>query len=346
MSKEKDIAMGSSETFRIFAEQLTAEIDKNKSLQMTQKQDLEDLMRAETEFRDRLIAHKRGIKMFEDFIQFIRFDNNDILSARPYFRENAKNFSANVTPHLKNVDAEGLSKQKINILFAKWVKDRWKGSFPKDLRESYETIENIRTRLIVDNMPLAINQAKRFFRKVPLSYVEFTDLIGWCAAGLASGVDKWADDEWKPLFRSVCLGRMKGNMIESYSQTMIHFYPQDRRILYKANAIKFRQKIEDIDELAIAVNKAFKEDAENGVRPIKTEVTGPQLRLLLAAASHVGADTTATDDETYTVYNSTPDSEDIEDKFIKNDLINKTRVITKTLPMLQKKIIKLRGGME
>lgn len=346
MSKEKDIVIGSSETFKIFAQQLTAEIEKNKTDDQGQKKDLEDLMAAERAFRDLLVSSPRGMKMFEHFIRHIRFEKNDILSARPFFRESASSFSKNVTPCLKAADAEALSKQKINILFAKWVKENWRGSFPKDLNAAYNEIDTLRTRLIVNNMPLAINQAKRFFRKVPLSFTEFTDLIAWSAAGLASGIDKWAEDEWRPLFRSVCIGRMKGNMIETYSQTMIHFYPQDRRILYKANSIKFKEKIEDIDELAVAVNQAFKEDAKNGIRPIKGEVTGPQLRLLLAAASHVGAETSATDDDSYTTYNTTADETDIEEKLIKNDLIEKTRLATKTLPMIQRKVIKLKGGLE
>lgn len=346
MAREKDIAIGSSETFKVFAEQLTKSIDDNKARNSTQKKDLEDLMTAEKEFRDALFAHPRGPKTFDDFIIFIRQVNNDILSARPYFRESAQDFSKFVTPCLKEADGATLATRKINILFAKWVKDNWRGSFPRELNSLYLKMDNIRSTLIIDNMPLAINQAKRFFRQVPLSYMEFSDFIGFCAAGLASGVDKWARDEWEPLFRSVCMGRMKGNMIESYSQTMLHFYPQDKRILYKANAIKFRQKIEDIDELAEAVNKAFKEDEANGVRPIKTTVTGASLRLLLAAASHVGADTTATDDETYTVYNTTPDEEDVEDSFVKRDILNKTRVISKRLPMIQRKILRLKGSID
>lgn len=347
MAREKDIAIGSSEAFKVFAEQLTRSIDNNKSRGSTQKKDLEDLMAMEAEFRDALLAHARGgVKAFENFILFIRQENNDILSARPYFRESAKDFSKFVTPCLKEVDGAALAKRKFNILFAKWIKSRWRGSFPRELNDIYLRMDAVRTNLIVDNMPLAINQAKIFFRQVPLSYMEFTDFIGFCAAGLASGVDKWSREEWEPLFRSVCMGRMKGNMIESYSQTMLHFYPQDRRILYKANAIKFRQKIEDIDELADAVNKAFAEDEKNGVRPIKTNVTGASLRLLLAAASHVGADTTATDDESYTVYNTTPDESDVEETVIKQDILNKTKLAVKGLPMMQRKVMRLKGGLD
>lgn len=346
MSKEKNLVMGTSESFKVLVQQLTEEIEKNKQNDHGQKKDLEDLMAAERNFRDALMNSPRGLKMFDHFIRWIRFEKNDILSARPFFRESASSFSEKVTPCLKEVNAEELSKQKINILFAKWVKDNWRGSFPTELAEAYNEIDKIRTRLIINNMPLAINQAKQFFRKVPLSYIEFTDLIAWSAAGLASGIDKWARDDWEPLFRSVCIGRMKGNMIESYSQTMVYFYPQDRRILYKANSIKFKEKIEDIDELAVAVNKAFKEAAEKGVRPIKEEVTGAQLRLLLAAASHVGAETSATEDESYTTYSTTADSYDMEEQVIKNDLMKKTYLAAKTLPMIQRKVLKLKGGLE
>lgn len=343
MTVTKNMLIG-SDAFKSFAEQLTTQINKNKAFDETQKQSVEELLALEEEFRALLASKKQGIRRYEEFISIIR--NENILSARPYFRERAADFSKYVTPHLKDPNPEELAKYKINILFAKWVKDRWPGKFPADLQEIYAKMEVARERLIVNNMPLAINEAKKFFRSVPLSHMEFTDFIGWCAAGLASGVDKWSEAEWRPLFRSVCMGRMKGNMIESYSQTMLHFYPTDRRILYKANALRFRLKIEDIDKLAIAVNESFAEDEKNGIRAIGIVVNGPELRLLMSAASHVGADTSATDDGSYTVYNSTPDEEDIEEMAIKKDLLDKTRALVLTLPMLERKVIKMKGGLD
>lgn len=345
MSEDK-YKQTSSDTFKVFAASLTRAIKKNKKLGTTQKDDLENLIKAEKHFIETLKKSERSQKVFSDFIHFIRLENGNILSARPYLRESSKSFSKYVTPHLKIPNPDALADRNFNILFAKWVKERWRGSFPRDLEAAYQEIETIRTRLIEDNMPLAINQAKIFFRKVPLSSVEFNDMIGWCAAGLASGIDKWARDEWDKVFRTVCLGRMKGNLIDAYSKTMIHFYPQDQRILYKANALRFRLKIEDFDELAAAVNKSFKEDAKEGVKPIGMEITGSQLMLLMSASSHVGAETSATTDETYTVYNTTPDEESLEDTIVHNDLMNKTKKATKALPIIQRKIVRLKGGLD
>lgn len=349
ISNEKHKALD-TKLFKTLVEQLTREIEEQKiafdgKVDEMQRIDLEELIRLEEQFKRLLIQSPSGIKIYSNFIRYIRFEENNILNARPYFRESSASFTKGASKAFKSASPEDLQKASINILFARWVLGNWRGAVPVSLKTVYKDMETVRGRLITQNMPLAINQAKQFFRKVPLSSMEFTDMIGWCAAGLASGIDKWAGGDWKPLFRSVCIGRMKGNLIEKYSETMLHFYTNDRRILYAANAVKFRQGIEDLDELADAVNLYFKKIEEEGVKPIKGEVTASDLRLLMSAASHVGADTTATEDETYTVYNTTDSGQDIEEEVGKNEALNLLDMAIKELPILQKKIVKMKGDL-
>jgi hypothetical protein len=89
--------------------------------------------------------------------------------------------------------------------------------------------------LIEMNAPLAIAQATKFFKKTPKSHMTRMDLIQVAMEGLASGVDKYVCPYRNKSYRQVLIGRIKGNLIEAYSETMIHFYPSDKRKLYNAN---------------------------------------------------------------------------------------------------------------
>jgi len=71
---------------------------------------------------------------------------------------------------------------------------------------------------------------------------------------------------------------------KNYSETLVHFYPQDKRKIYRAN--KLLAKLEDnvdLEKLAEAVNK----DVENNQK-----TTGNEIGNLIAAASTVSTDST------------------------------------------------------
>ena len=115
-------------------------------------------------------------------------------------------------------------------------------------------------------------------------------MINVAAQGLASAVDKYIGDkkgEYSRVFCSVILGRVSGNLIKLNSETSLHFYPSDRKILYKANAIRSRQGIKDVVELANAINAAFAADKAEGLVVPKEQVTPAQLQELLNAATMV-----------------------------------------------------------
>jgi len=168
------------------------------------------------------------------------------------------------------------------------------------------------------------------------------DLIGICSMGLAAGIDKYCG-AYTPVFRSVCIGRMVGNMIDSYSETMLHFYPSDKRILYKAHTIRGRKGIEEIHALTDAVNNSFKADALEGKSIPKNEVNVSELSSLMNAASTVSADATV-NDEGYGVYHYTMDpTQDIEGAYAERQNIEWLLKLAKSLPLIQIKILRLKG---
>ena len=138
-------------------------------------------------------------------------------------------------------------------------------------------------------MPLAINRAKLFYKKTPRSHLTLLDFIDICTYGLISGVDKFVGDYTK-VWRSVCIGRMVGYMIEEYSKTFLRMYPADKKILYRANALKYRMKIESIDDLTQVVNESFEKDKVEGKKVPKLPISEVHIRTLLNGCHYVSTD--------------------------------------------------------
>lgn len=339
---------------RLVAE-VTAAIARNKN-GTTQEQQVEELLDAERKFKETILKYRQATKIYRKFLDKVCVENKNILSARPYFRETATTFSKKITPAIKaamlgkkenNLDSEKLAieelkKFDINYQLITFIRSRWLGPFPERAEELFQRVHRARTILIENNMPLAINRAKLFERKTPKGHLSLMDFIGICSMGLAAGIDKWCG-KYSPVFRSVCIGRMVGNMIDSYSETMLHFYPSDKRVLYKAFSIRGRKGIDEIAALADAVNESFKQDEKEGKSIPKNEITVSELSSLMTAASIVSADATV-NDEGYGVYHYTQDgTKDVEGDYMNKESTQQMLSLAKTLPMLHRKILKLKG---
>lgn len=326
--------------FAQLAQEVTRSIARNKD-GTTLRQQFEELVTAETDFHDTLLTYKIHREIYKRFIQLIRITNNNILSARPYFRENSETFSLKITPHLKGKTPEGLTPFAVNFHFVKFCKDSWIGLWPKKLEVMYRRVEKARTILVENNLPLALNRAKLFYRKTPKGHLSFMDLIEVSSMGLCAGVDKYTG-EFKKNFIGVCIGRIVGNLIDAYSETVMHFYPNDRRVLYRANSIRGRQGIHDISELTKAVNDSFAQDLKEGkTAPPVVSVT--ELSYLMSAASLVSADSND-GEEGFGIYNYTEDtSENAEEALVNKQQVALMTRMAQKLPLINQKILKLKG---
>jgi DNA-directed RNA polymerase specialized sigma subunit len=332
------------DSFYKLAGEVTKALEKNKD-GSTQKEQVETLLDFETKFRENILRYKQSTEVYKKFLQKVCIQNKNILSARPYFRETAVTFSSKITPAIKAGDIEALKQFNINYQLIKFVRDNWLGPFPKYCSQLFERVHQSRNILIENNMPLAINRAKLFYRKTPRSHLTLMDLIGICGMGLAAGVDKWCGP-YSTVFRSVCIGRMVGNMIDEYSETMLHFYPSDKRVLYKANSIRGRKGIEDVHKLAKAVNESFKQDAKDGKSIPKNEITVGGLSDLMNAASMVSADATikTEGERDFTIYDYTADPNvDIEASYIEKESTIQMLMLAQQLPILHRKVLRLKG---
>lgn len=351
---------------RNFAADVTRAIKANEDSDdyKDQKDQVEELLDAERKFKETVLKYRQSTEIYKKFLQMICIENKNILSARPYFRESGVQFSKKITPAIKlaingvsgdinvvklNTESvksgiETLKTFDVNYQFIKFVRDSWLGPFPERAEKLYWRVYKARSMLIENNMPLVINRARLFYRKTPKSHLSLMDMIGIASTGLISGIDKYCGPYTK-VFVGVLIGRMVGNLIDEYSETMLHFYPSDKRVLYKAHTIRGRKGIDDIHELTEAVNNSFKEDEKNGIS-IPKEVTVSELSYLMSAASTVSADaTTQTEDgEVYGVYSYTPDeTQDIEATYMMKETTIHMLTLASKLPLLHRKVLKLKG---
>jgi hypothetical protein len=160
-------------------------------------------------------------------------------------------------------------------------------------------------------------------------------------------VDKYSAEEYTKVFRSVCIGRMKGGMVEDYSQTLIHFYPSDKKILYKINILKHRENIEDIDHLCERLNEILEQDRKDGKNVSEEKVTIPEIMRLMYGVSTFSADQAADDNEEENDVNiytyATDDCPNQEEMVETKDIMAKIIDSCEDLDILEVKILKLKG---
>lgn len=314
-----------------------------------QKAQVEKLYELEKKFKHELLQYQQAFSIYGDFIRYIKEENRNILTAQSYFRESVKVFSGKISKKIKDDDAVGLSKFDINAQMIFFIVERWQGKLPTRVDKYYREAVDLRRQLIENNLPLAINRAKRFYRTTPKSHLSLLDLINICTSGLIVGIDKYTGP-YSKVWRSVCIGRMVGFMIEEYSKTFIRMYPSDKQILYRANSLKHRLKIENTTELTKAVNESFAKDKKDGKKVPQLPIEEHQIISLMNSSSYLSADSKPIKDHDEkeevggSLYDYQPDdSESPEEALIKKDLMARIVEASSMLDTIERKIIKLKG---
>lgn len=333
--------------FQELAAAVNSVIIKNDGLIGDQQKQVELVVQLERKFKYHIQKYQQTVNLYSRFIKKFNSsdgDSENILSAQPYFREKTENFNK-IAKAIREDNPEALMKYNINFQFIDFIVKNWKGNVPERAKRYYDDFLEARRILIENNLPLAINRAKLFYRKTPKSHLALLDLIDICTYGLISGIDKY-DGDYSKVWRSVCIGRMVGYMIEEYSKTFLKMYPSDKKILYRANALKYRLKIEDIYELTKAVNESFAQDQSEGKGCPKLPISELHIRTLLNGSSYVSADPMVNDDdeEAQPIYDTFSDnSETAEDALVRENLMDKIVEHSKNLNNIEKKIIRLKG---
>lgn len=329
----------------LLADSVTRAIEENEDGTI-QRDQVEKLMELEDMFKRSVLKYRQATEIYKKFVIMVVAQNRNILSARPYFREKSVTFSSKITPAIKEGKIKDLKKFHINYQLIKFIKENWIGPFPERSQKFYEEVLDARKILVENNMPLAINRAKLFYRKVPRGTLTLMDMIGIASTGLISGIDKWVGT-YSPVFRSVCIGRMGGNMIDSYSDTVLHFYPSDRLILYRANSLAYREKHEDYDALANAINKSFENDKSIGKNSSCKPVTASELASLMRAASTISAtlpfDKADSGLTLFDIQDLNQEERNEEEVMLDKDAMSKMLSSAGKLSIIHRKVLKLKG---
>lgn len=305
----------SHETYRFFAKNLRFTIKEYDLGDQTPEQVINlqcdqftRLLQAELDFRNKLIELGLSEKAYLAFINYICNVRKNLLLSRPFFRERQEICIGPITRAFKLKDTAALSTFRTNYQFVAFIVKKSGLEIDQSLKDISNNIQKIRNEIIEQNMPLAISQARYFWRRAPARTKDtrfvVMDFIQSAADGLMSAVDKFVIDpevlKTNPsairTWRAVAIGRMRGNFIEMFSDTTLHFWPTDKRKIYRANkhVNKFKDVI-DYQKLAEFVNEDL---AEDGIT-----TTAEEIRQLLFAANMHDSNTSMTVDDKTTVVN-------------------------------------------
>jgi hypothetical protein len=301
-----------------------------------QKSQVERMMELEEIFRKTINSYKQSDKIYQKFLMFIKIEKGNILMARPYFRENSKTFGEFISPAFKADDTENIKNFHINYKFIVFIIKNWRGNLPKKAVQAWDEHQLVRQKIIENSMPLAINIAMKFYKATPKNHLGLMDMISSSVSGLCTGTDKWVGP-FRTVFRSVCIARMKSNIMDLYNQTSLHYFPSDKKIIYKSNLLKSREKIEDPELLLEAINHYLKEADDKRV------LKDYELNDILNG-SNVCSVETETDDEGFTIYDTfVDDTSNVEKNVAKRDALKVVLLACKELKIIEQKVIKLKG---
>jgi DNA-directed RNA polymerase specialized sigma subunit len=341
----------SSKHFRKFATALEARLakypkDKKESLKLQKKQ-VEKLIELEAQWKAVACKRDEGKRVYSAFINHIIHQRKNILDARPFFRERQTVFMKKIAPALREGDWKKLASFRINWSFIAWALKEF-NSKPKKLADIASQISKLRMELVEANLPLIIVRSRIFWGSTPKSHLSFMDMISIASEGLISAVDKFVPPFTK-VFASVASYRCVGNLIEAYNETMLHFWPSDRRKLYRAN--KFLAKYPHGAEVSEDLVKEVNREA-----PPRQKADEAEIRALMLAASTVSADATPTappssrpgTGDTGVVSGNisrfaAPDSDRPDVRFEQREAEGVMQRAAKTLTLWEKKLLKLKG---
>ena len=276
----------------------------------------------------------------------------------------------------------------------------------RELRAAIQSIRHVRDELVETNLRLVVERASVFARRCSFSsHMTLMDLVGLGVEGMLAGVDKLVlstlDEAGAPVvwqgegeptdfvdlvrntdvvktvepgsvFRSVVIGRMFGNFIESNSQTLLRFSPGDRQVLYRAHKLEFRAmgtqdacecegELEGCPKCG-GTGTEVRHGSEIDFEALSAEMAkprpvpypkpgGPQtapgmdvepdrLRHLMSASGYVS---TVRDDGTDRMDDVENAVEDPEEQYSAVELRIKLAQAVAKLPLVQQKLLKMRG---
>lgn len=318
-----------------------------------QYRQLKTLIDLEQEFVACLNETRYAPTVYQSFINFICNQKQNISAARPYFRESKFVFAKKISPIFKTRDAAALhsSNFKFNCKFITFVMNHRTWGKNSPLSKKYNDIKKIRNEIVELNLPLAVSQAKIFWKSTPESHLSYMDVIQLQVQGLLSGVDKFLPQDRKSLshekrlaayrkFRPTVIGFMTRDRMVAYSQNILHFYTKDRKILYRANKLlREFQSDEDVSRLTDMINLYLGDSEKTSESEVKELVAANCMMSVSATVKISGREV---DTEDFSMIEDDPESRP-DCMFEKTDAMNALQKAINGLPPLEYKFLKMKG---
>jgi DNA-directed RNA polymerase specialized sigma subunit len=297
-----------------------------------QQKQVEEMVAAETAFREALIKSSVGEEVYQRFMDYVLSEKGNILAARPYFRERQVTYRDTIAAAFKAKDPKGLFPYHINYHFIQLAIKT--GLLNKGLLKLAKKAELKRQLLIELNMPLALSRVKLFSKNKPAKHLDYMDLVQSAVEGLVAAIDKFVLP-YTPVFRSVIIGRVTGQLIKDYSETVLHFYPSDKRKIYRANIARKKAGVTP-EQLAEFVNSLEKND---------NFTDADEISKLLEAVDHLSLDMPidAGEDPDDLGEFEAPDDCRPDNQFENEELKYKLYDGISKLNVFQQKLLKLKG---
>lgn len=338
--------------FQFFAAQVKDAIEKygtlnDETLLQLQRERVDGLSALEVDFKQELLKHPQVKEAFDVFYDYILVERKNLLSARPFFRERHEIFGLGIMESIRTRDYLSTCKYNLNYHFISILVKRFKFEQSSKLTKTFNKILGLRQELVLMNLPLVISRARIFFSKTPKSHLSFMDLVQIGVGGLLSAIDKYCG-QYARVWRGVVIGRISGDYIARYNETFIHFYPDEKRALYRAHKFMARNVEGEYQEetLLAQINGDNRKDKS---KPLQTkDATGEEVRNLLLAASIVSCDTRPPlDDEDVGEENvnrlSAPADTRPDVRLERAESLAVMFHFVGTLTVLEQKILKLKG---
>ncbi len=297
---------------------------------------VEDLVTCEQRFFAALTRNEKlSKKVRTGFISYITEERGNILSARPFYRDDRDIFTEKISPLIKARDGRALDFQ-LNAQFTLWALKKFGEEMPARAKKLADKSLKIRETIAIQNLPLAVSRANIFRSKTPASpHLSRLDQIQICVEGLMSAIDKYRLP-WTPSFVSTIIGRASGLMIQAYSTPELHLYSLDQTKLYRANKALRRQL--PLSEIVEKVNSGLNPKDHTDAEEIEMLVTASHSALSLDAA--MSARDTEKSSHISNVASPGPSPEEMVEGA---ELSDKLNTAVSKLPVLQRKILALRG---
>lgn len=292
---------------------------------------LQHVFDLENEFRRILSSTKKGEKVYDDFIYHILEVEKNILAARVFFREREDTFSKLIPNEIRSNNSRGLMNFSINYKFMYWAVNTCDVPHKKRLQKIMTDLIKARQHIVEQCLPLIINRSRLFQVKTRKFNNDAMEFIQSATEGFMSAIDKYVPPATDK-FRGVAVGWIQSKLMADYSDSYLKLSLKEKRVLYRANIAIYRHGIKDMKEVLKFVHESYPDVK-------KTDLES----LIVSMGSIASIDTMNHDVVTH--QSTEYDANAMENDIIHNDSVNKLYDAMLTLLVVERKVIKLKGGL-